>query len=439
MIPVLLAFVVLTAAPLEGRIDALVAETMERGHLAGVSVFVSQRGKTLLEKGYGKASIEHGVLVTPQTVFHLASITKHFTAAAVLFLAQQGKLSLDAPISRYLSGGPPAWSGIHVRDLLNHTAGFRSFTDLPDWTEASERLDHPRDELFRLIAQQPQEFAPRSGWKYNNAAVWLAGLVIEKVTGKAYGEFMRDQIFAPLGLATARLCEGSEVVPHLAEGYFFAGGAAHPEQMSWTAPYAAGGMCATAADVAAFERALGEGRLIDRAALEEMRAPTRLSDGGAVDYGLGTRLGEVEGRRVIGHTGSSGGYRNAFHYYPGDDLTVVVLTNSGGRGAFELAGRISRVVLQLPEAKLHDLPVPPELCTALTGTFATSEAVVPIFARGDRLFFRRGTHEVPLLYQGGRWFAIDGDTAVRFDMRQGSVDGSLYVGGLLLDYGSKVP
>ena len=317
-----------TATQLRKRVDAVATKMLSRP-VAGISVAVARNGQVLLARGYGTANLEHSVAVTPETVFHIASISKNILAAVVLQLVDEGKLRLDDDITKYVPEAPTLGHHVTVRQLLNHTSGIYSFTSLPDAAN-NERLELTHEQVLGLIKDKPFEFEPGTRWRYDNSAFYIAGMVVERVTKQEYGAYVREHVFKPLGMSSASLCYARMVVPHLASGYEVEGGAlVNAAFMSWKLPFAAGAICATATDLLKWEAALDAGRVLTRSSLALMRTPTTLADGTKIDYGLGTRLGSLDGHRMLGHTGSGGGFRNVFESFPDDHLTIVILVNMG--------------------------------------------------------------------------------------------------------------
>jgi hypothetical protein len=247
-------------------------------------------------------------------------------------------------------------------------------------------------------------------------------------------------------MTTASLCGTRDIVPHRASGYETERGAlVNADWLSWTAPFAAGAICASTADLFRFERALQDRRLIPAGALAAMRAPTVLPDGAHIDYGLGTRLGTLSGHRVLGHTGTGGGFTNVLLALPDDDLTIVVLTNSSQGGALGLAGGIASAVLALPEPAVTDGPVPVGERDAITGSYESDEGKVEVFADPKGLRLRPLTSDgapaaagpagsgLPLHRLGPWRYAVDAHTTVAFQASPGRTRWAThYVWGLFM-------
>jgi D-alanyl-D-alanine carboxypeptidase len=419
------------------RIDTLAQRLLSR-NIAGISIAVGRDGKVVFAGGYGMANLQHSVAVTPETVFHIDSISKNILSAVLLQLIDEGKLNLDNDVTKYVPEAPTQGHRVSVRQLLNHTSGIYSFTSLPE-AEANERLDLSHEQVLGLFKNKPFDFEPGAGWRYNNSAFYIAGMVVERVTKQEYGVYVREHVFKPLGMTSAQMCDARTIVPHIASGYDRDHGAlVNAAFLSWKLPFAAGAICATATDLLKWQAAVDEGRVLRPSSLKLMRTPTTLADGTIIDYGFGTRLGSLDGHRVLGHTGSGGGFAAALESFPDDHLTVVVLINTqaGANTPLTLAAAIARPMIGLPEKiPLKDLPVPKaELETIAGGTF-TSENTVENFARDGKLFFRVPSGpEGPMLRQSENVYAINEDTEVHFVIRDGRAKwGLVYTAGLLMD------
>jgi CubicO group peptidase (beta-lactamase class C family) len=422
------------------QVDAVAKQMLSR-HTAGVSVAVARDGRVILARGYGMANLEHSVAVTPDTVFHIASISKNILAAVVLQLVDEGKLRLDDDVTKYVPEAPTLGHHVTVQQLLNHTSGIHSFTSLPDAAN-NERLELTHEQVLGLIKDKPFDFEPGTRWRYDNSAFYLAGMVVERLTKQEYGAYVREHVFKPLGMSSASLCYARMVVPHLASGYEVDGGAlANAEFMTWKLPFAGGAVCATATDLAKWQAALDSGRALTPSSLALMRTPTTLADGTKIDYGLGTRLGSLDGHRVLGHYGgeSRGGFRPLLESFPDDHLTIVILMNMGDAASpspVAVAPEVARAALGLKKNALLDLPVPGAELAALSGKYDSDEGPVEIFARDGKLHYRIPDSQIEgvLLRQAENVYAIDENTEAHFLVSGGRAAWSMvYIGGLLMD------
>jgi len=435
-----------TCEPADGSlaaaVDAIAAEALKRP-VAGMSVAVGRGGAVVLAKSYGFANVELEAPARAGTVYHIDSITKFMTAAAILKLADEGRLGLDDDLGRWVTGFSTPERPIRIRHLLNHTSGLASYTALPAFQE-KERLDLGHEDLIGLVRAAPAHFAPGEGWRYCNTGFYMLGMVIEKVTGQAYGDYMRTQLFEPLGMRDSRYGDVRPLIRNRAAGYEVERGRlVNPPLMSWGPPFAGGALVSTAPDLLKWTDGLAHGRLLKPASVERMWSPSRLADGTPIDYGLGTRLGTLSGHRMIGHTGNGGGFLNALLFFPEDDLTVAVLTNTDGGSAVAVAVRIARVALQLGPPEERERPLPPGAGATYSGRYESGEGPVTLFERDGALRFRETDEDVtgkPLAYLGDDAFRISGETVGRFLMKDGRARATaVYSGGLFMDAMMRVP
>jgi len=311
--------------PLPAQIDALFVRRYEPGQPGGV-VLVLKDGKVLFRKAYGLASLELNVPMQPDMVFHIGSLTKQVTAAAVLKLAEDGKVDLAAPVSRYLEGLPKGWEVVTVEQLLNHTAGIPNHTETPVYKERLREDLGPAKLLEAYVATLPLDFEPGTKFRYSNTGYVLLGMLIEKVSGQTYADHLRTRLFEPLGLKHMRYGLETELIPGLVPGY--TRGPNPCAYRSSTQTFASGGLVSSADDVARWLQLLYEGKILKPASLARMLANLRLKDGKEVGYGLGIGFRPVGGLRLAGHAGSIPGHRAWAEADPATRTLVVILNNT---------------------------------------------------------------------------------------------------------------
>lgn len=315
----------------------------------GAAVALIKHGELLHAKGYGFASLEWRQPVAPDTVFGIGSLTKPFTATAILVLERDGKLRLDDPITAYLPDYPLGDRPITIAHLLTHTSGIVNFVTQPGFWERTAMLPHTPRELLDLFTSLPPNFAPGERYSYSNSAYCLLGLIIETISGMPYGAFMREHVFAPLGMPHSHYLLDEQIIPHRASGYMRTErGHERAPQFSMTLPYAAGGLGSSLDDLIQWDRALREQRLLDAEAYQRMRTPVRLNDGRTEDYGFGLALSNFRGRSVLHHAGGVPGFSSFYGHLVEDDNTIIVLSNIGLFDAGGLARDICASVLRLP-------------------------------------------------------------------------------------------
>ena len=318
------------------KADALIRRHLAAQTFSGV-VLVADHGKPVFRRAYGLANREWNIPATPETVFRIASTTKTFTAAAILRLAEQGKLTLDDPIAKYYPATPAAWSGITLRNLLNHTSGIPDFVSTTNgFIRNGARLRDKPDDLVALVRDKALEFAPGSKFHYSNTGYVLLGLVIQKVSGESYSDYLSDAFFKPLGLAHTAYDDFADGVPKRASGYWRPYGAwEHARLMTPEASDASGALRSTADDLLAWDQALHRGNVLTPASRQAM-----FTDYGH-GYGLGSFVEMRHGHRLWDHGGNVPGFCNAFEYYPDDGLTVIVMDNVEGQDAEKLAKELA--------------------------------------------------------------------------------------------------
>jgi CubicO group peptidase (beta-lactamase class C family) len=312
-------------------VDSIVGAAMANGRAVGMTVAVVRGRDTLVLEGYGRAEVEHDVPTPARAVYEIGSVTKQFTAAAILQLAEQGRLSLDDEVTRHLPTYPTQGHRVTVRRLLDHTSGIRSYTEIPEFGAIATR-SLPQDTLVALFASRPFDFAPGAGQVYNNSAYFLLGRIIEKVSGTTYADYVQRHLFARAGMPDSRYCDDNAVVPRRAHGYQVRRDTVQrADRISHAWPYAAGSLCSTAGDLVAWTRALHGGRILGAAAYRELLAPGTLADGTRLRYAKGLFVGDsIAGHLAVHHGGDIPGYSAHLAWLPGDSTVVAVLTNTAG-------------------------------------------------------------------------------------------------------------
>lgn len=318
------------------KVNAFVREKMAANHIPGLSLAVVRDGNIVFAKGYGMANLELNVPATEKTNYSIASITKTFTALATMMLVEAGKISLEEPVSKHISDLPAAWRAVTVRQLLNHTSGISSFTShekIPCPVGKDVR-DYAPGDVLKEVACLPLDFAPGTRWAYGDTGYYLLGMLIEKISGKTYGQFLRERIFAPLGMRDTRLISYTELIPNRADGYNFQNGSFRRAKRFEFDEFPNAGLISTVLDMAKLDAALYTEKLLKQPTLREMWTNAKLNDGEIVpSYGLGFGLTPHQGRKRVGHSGGGGlGFATAFTRFVDDKITVVVLTNADQEG-----------------------------------------------------------------------------------------------------------
>lgn len=337
----LLSFTCLGQDGVSTKVDDYLRAEMQAQQIPGLSLAVIKNGEILLARGYGLANVEHQVPVKPETIFQSGSMGKQFTATAVMMLVEEGKVSLDDKITKYFTDGPESWNKITVRHLLTHTSGM---SDYPD--DFDLRRDYTEDELVQRIKTIPLAFQPGEKWSYSNLAYVMLGVLIHKVSGKFYGDFLQERVFKPLGMSTARVISEADIVPNRAAGYRVVDG--QLKNQNWVSPSlnttADGALYLTVYDMAKWDAALYTEKLLKRASLETMWTPVKLNDGKTRPYGFGWALGEIRGHRLVEHGGSWQGFKSQISRYVDDKLTVVVFANQARANPAKIAHGVAALL-----------------------------------------------------------------------------------------------
>ncbi len=368
------------------------------------SVLVAKDGAVIFEQSVGWANFEWKIAHTPTTKFRIGSVTKQFTAAAILLLAERGKLALDDPLSKFVPSAPETWKPVTVRQLLNHTGGVPSLTDHPNYATNKLRPATPAQSIAH-VADKALEFTPGEKFKYSNSGYVLLGWIVEVVSGLGYEAFLRENIFRPLGMNDSGLDSNTAVIPERAAGYV-AGpkGLTNAGYVDMHVPHGAGALYSTPADLHRWTQGLFGGRLLSAASLEEMITPARSN------YALGLFVATQKGRKVISHGGGIEGFNAQLAYYPEGKVTVVVLANNNGSPFAAIAEQLAaltfgetvrlaaeRKAIAVPAAVLQRYVGVYQLNPRVTNTIRlvegglttqlTGQPAIPVFAETEKEFF----------------------------------------------------
>ena len=308
-------------------VDAYAKSEMAKQHVPGMSVAVVQNGKVVLAKGYGLVNVELSAPATAETAYELMSVSKQFTATAIMILVEEGRIRLDEKVSTYLADTPSAWSAVTIRHLLTHTSGISDYTDNPGWRQQI-RLDRKPEELMKPVAERPLAFQPGEQWRYSNSNYYLLGMIIEKLSGKHYADFIDERIFKPLGMTSTRLDVMTDIIANRSAGYNLQNGQMqNAEYVSPTQKWAAGAIISTASDMAKWVIAIDEGKLLKKDSWQQMIVPAKLNNGKETSYGFGNELEKDHNHLVAGHQGGGIAFNTTVRRYVNDKLSVIVLCN----------------------------------------------------------------------------------------------------------------
>jgi len=302
---------------------------------------VVKDGKPIKTECYGVANLEWNEPVSTDTVFEMGSVTKQFTAACILLLAEDGKLALDDKISQRLKSTPPAWSNITIRHLLTHTSGITNYTVIEGF-ELSKHLT--QRQFIEKIGVYPLSFQPGDSWSYCNTGYNLLGFIVENASGKGYWDFLRERILQPLQMTNTSKRLPSVIVPHRAAGYELTNHVHINRDYDLTDLFSAGAIISTITDMAKWDAALDGDKLLKASSLEQWWTPAKLNDGKLKNYGFGWFLDPLDGHKNIGHGGATSGFSTTIQRFPDDKLSILILTNADETGvAINLAKEVAKL------------------------------------------------------------------------------------------------
>lgn len=383
---------------MKDRLDAVIRSYVTTSHFMG-AVLVVKDDEVLIDRGYGLADVEWSMPNSPDTVFRLASLTKQFTAALVLQLQQDGKLHIDDPVSRYLSNTPKSWSSITLAELLGHTSGIPDLTEEPGF-DAWAQSPHTPFEIISLFRDKPLRFPPGSKFEYSNSNFEVLGAIVEQVSGKRYGDLLRERIFDPLGMKDSGLDSDELIVSHHAQGYAYKDGhLIRSRSVSMTVPWAAGSMYSTTADLLRWEHGLFEGKILSEASMKLM------TTAGLGNYGLGVGIYDLDGMEVATHGGGIEGFNTRLAYMPDQKLAVIVLSNINSNSPENMWGQLLETAMgrsvTLAE-ECHAVQISRDDLRKFSGTYEVTPKSEYVFEIDeDHLTVEEpGAHPLPLIYMG---------------------------------------
>lgn len=428
----------------EATADAIAQRQITEGGIPGLTIAVAVDGEVRFVRGYGEADVELSVAAGPETVYNIGSIPKQFAAAVVMRLVEQGKMSLDDPLTSYLPEYPSQEHTATIHHLLNHTSGIRErgrqHEARPQWW----RLDMSFEEMIDLWGDQPPASRPGETFNYNNFAYYLLAEIISRVTGMAYHEYVEQELLHPLGLDQTMYCD-RRIIPNRAEGYqqedekllnvdFIATGI----------PGAAGGFCSSVRDIVLWTHLLHGGQIVSPESLERMMTPTVLSNGDPVGYGYALYLDELGEHQKVYHGGAANGFGSYLAHYPDARLTIAVLNNSsrGRQAAAATEGALARVAL---DVQMRDLSLTEQDVARYEGiyTYQSGQQTRELRVYGEEGYLKAEINAgkpVRLRYQGGHKFYVGDNDRMRlvFIIEDGRATGfSLHEGRPVLTRGER--
>ena len=354
-------FARLSEAEIAARVQAVVDEITTHPEFVGLSVAVARGDLLIVDRGYGIADLEWNAPVDASTSFRIGSLTKQFTAAAILKLAEQAKLGLEDPLSRYVPEFDTGGRVVTIRQLLNHTSGIPEYTTQPGFFSKFAPLNLSDAELLQLVSDKPFNFEPGTDWRYTNTNYYLLGMVVAKASGQPYAAFMQDEFFTPLGLTHTHHGSESAIIPHRAQGYSFDPNTlshSNDAAISMNVPGGGGALVSSAGDLVRWQIALTNGRAIRPASFEQMiGSPVKTGQGDAL-HGFGMVIDRLDGQRLIRATGGINGFNSVLSWLPDSGLRVATISNSEAMPSAVVERRIIAALTSDEPPALRTMPQP---------------------------------------------------------------------------------
>ena len=346
------------------------------------SVGVTLGGDPVFQRGYGPANLEHDIANAASTKFRIGSITKQFTAVAVMILQERGKLSVDDPIAKHLEDTPEAWSEVTIHHLLTHTGGVPSYTSMPDY-EQKMMLPQSKKEMVDRFRDKPLDFEPGEKFRYSNSGYFLLGMIIESASGKTYDKFLRDAVFEPLKLDDTGYDRFGKVLPHRATGYNRGDGDfVHSPYLDMTQPYSAGALYSTVEDMAKWDKALRGRKLLSAEGYKKMWTPEK------VNYAYGWLVETDEDGQQMSHGGGINGFASYFLRRPDDELSVTVFCNVLPSEPSKVASDLAAIALgkqvELPKER-EFVDIDKQILESYQGKYQLPGQVLEVSFQGDKL------------------------------------------------------
>lgn len=352
------AFLLISVSSLAQTIDEQITSFINESDFdiksPGLSILVAKDGKTIYTKGFGMANLENNIKAEPKHVFEIGSITKQFTALSILMLEEQGKLSVDDGITKYIPDYPTQGKTITLHHLLNHTSGIKSYTNMPSFMTLA-RTDMTPTELINVFKNEPMEFDPGTQYNYSNSGYILLGHIIEVVSGKSYAEFIKTNIFDKLGMTNSYYGSMTQLIPNRARGYSETdSGYRNANYLSMTIPYAAGSIMSTTEDLLKWQNAISANTLISESSLIKATNGSKLNNGEDIPYGYGWIKGNIRGSKTYEHSGGIFGYSSNGIFLPEENIYIIGLTNCDCGNVGAITTNVAAIVLGKPFPKKED-------------------------------------------------------------------------------------
>lgn len=362
----------------EDSIDIFIRKNLQSHHIPGASLIIIKNGAVIKSGGYGLSNIELNVPASSKSVYEIGSLTKQFTAMAIMMLVEEGSMAIDHTIHTYFPQAPHTWKDITILNLLTHTSGIQNHVAIPGYMDTfkinlSQHGFPDQTNIQNQFFQLHLEFEPGKSWAYDNTGYYLLGLIIEKVTGQSYWTFLENRIFKPLGMKHTRNTNTGNLVPHRASGYLWQDSVYLNQPVLWPfIGFSAGSLMSTVEDLALWDAALYSDKLVSKKTMQKIWQPVKSKSGRPlpVNYGLGWFIDSYHGHRILQHNGGTPGFSSVIYRFPDDTLSVILLTNHADMMIDQLAIDIAGM-LHPPLKRPMSIPDPdPALTRRLKKIFS---------------------------------------------------------------------
>lgn len=409
----------------------------------GYVIKISQDGKLLYEKAIGLANISIGEELTVDHIFRIGSISKQFTAIAILQLIEQGTICLNDPLSAFIKDYPQMKDVITIEHLLTHTSGIKNYTDIDTWTEEMRTLPIRPLQLIELFKNIPIEYYPGTEFRYNNSGYVLLGYIIEKVSGLSYSEYLDKYIFVPLELNDTFYGDGDFDKTNRAIGYtvYEYGEYIRDRALHMDHPYAAGALVSTASDLEKWTNAIFEDQFISDSLMKLAHTNYVLTDGESVNYGYGWFLNEINETKVIRHSGGINGFSTAMAYLPNEKLFITVLSNSKHKSSDLLMKELVMTCLNIPKSTPEEIRVDPDQLKLYSGVYEfDNQELYYVSLEKNHLVIKGKDQEKVVLSPVGKhtFYIYTVDYKIRFNINRKNETKSMSVYSDKVDIGRKL-
>jgi CubicO group peptidase (beta-lactamase class C family) len=417
LLPLLLAISLQLSSQKQSKeFDAILNEAFEEDG-TGAAVIIARDGEVLYRNAVGMANLELGVEMSPDHVFRIGSITKQFTACAILKLAEEGKLDLQDDITKYIEDYPTHGHTITIEHLLTHTSGIKSYTSMEEWTAEVRKKDFTPAEMVDFFKNQPIDFAPGEKWVYNNSAYFLLGYIVELVSGTTYESYIDSTFFKPLGMNNSYYGSTSRIIPKRADGYAQGkDGLKNDDFLSMTQPYGAGSLLSTVDDLYIWYSAVFNLEVISASSLKKATTQYELNSGKKTGYGYAWFIGNIQGRSSINHGGGINGYLSASMFLPEEKLFVAVFSNCTCKRPGGIAEDMAAIALGKP-FEWKSISLDDELLKSYEAVFASEyDGELIIQYRDGKVFaMRTGGSEIEITaFEKDKFFVLEGTSTFHF-------------------------